>query len=120
MGNETVALALAASLQSEQRRSWECVLNLLEGSAIEEVKEKLKDRNLGTGTPRILFNFLNYLLWRDGLVSTNEEDEKRRKNFQFAYWNSVEHWYPQTPDDSMHDDWPKQDPSVDTFGNLFY
>lgn len=95
------------------------VLNLLEGSAIEEVKEKLKDRNLGTGTPRILFNFLNYLLWRDGLVSTNEEDEKRRKNFQFAYWNSVEHWYPQTPDDSMHDDWPKQDPSVDTFGNLF-
>ena len=55
------------------------VLNLLEGSAIEEVKEKLKDRNLGTGTPRILFNFLNYLLWRDGLVSTNEEDEKRRR-----------------------------------------
>lgn len=99
------------------------VLNLLEGIAIEEVREKLKNSDLytgGTGTPRILFNFLDYLLWRDGLVSTNEEDEKRRQNFQFAYWNSVEHWYPQTPDDSMHDDWPKQgDPSVDTFGNLF-
>lgn len=95
------------------------VLNLLENIAIEEVREKIEDRNLGTGTPRILFNFLNYLLWRDGLVSTHEEDEKRRKNFQFAYWNSVEHWYPQTPDDSMHDDWPEQPPSVDTFGNLF-
>ena len=36
------------------------VLNLLENIAIKEVKEKLKDRNFGTGTPRILFNFLDY------------------------------------------------------------
>lgn len=100
------------------------VLNLLENIAIEEVREKIEAPNLGTGTPRILFNFLDYLLWRDGLVSTHEEDEKRRENFQFAYWNSVEHWYPQTPDDSMLTDWLEkktsvETPSVDNFGNLF-
>lgn len=100
------------------------VLALLEGLASREIRlilEKFSDRDpdLGTGTPHILFNFLDYLLWRDGLVSTHEEDEKRRKNFQFAYWNSVEHWYPQTPDDSMRGDWLKENPSVDTFGNLF-
>ena len=102
------------------------VLALLEGLASREIRlilEKFSDRDrdpdLGTGTPHILFNFLDYLLWRDGLVSTHEEDEKRRKNFQFAHWNSVEHWYPQTPDDSMRGDWLKENPSVDTFGNLF-
>lgn len=99
--------------------SGQAVLNELEKLAINEVNDKMKDKDSGTGTPRILFNFLNYLLWREGLVSDNPEDEKRREKFQFAYWNSVEHWYPQTPDNSMKDDWPDQKPSVDIFGNLF-
>lgn len=95
----------------------QAVLTLLEGIAAHEVREKLPDMDKGTGTPRILFNFLDYLLWRkwhDCHIKTND---KARQKFQFAYWNSVEHWYPQNPDTSGAQE--KVWSSVDTFGNLF-
>lgn len=43
---------------------------------------------MGTRTPHLLFNYLDYLLWS----KNNNHPE-----FKFEFRNSVEHWYPQHP-----------------------
>lgn len=58
--------------------------------------------SLGVDTPHIVFNYLDYLLWRD----------ESAKDFEFEFRNSVEHWYPQHPESLS----PWND--VDMFGNL--
>ena len=105
------------------------VLGFLEEYSCKRVAEELKgvedykeyeDVSQGTATPRILFNFLDYLLWRDrewveDLTKDNDVDtvKKGLNNFKFSYLSSVEHWYPQNPEDGKS--WEK----VDQFGNLF-
>lgn len=61
----------------------------------------------GVGTPHIVFNFLDYLLWRDYWDGKGEP-------FDFEFRNSVEHWYPQHPSDGMFGEMER----VDRFGNL--
>lgn len=75
--------------------------------------QKLIDSTrLGTGTPHIIFNYLDYLLWK----------EKKSADFKFEYRDSVEHWYPQHPSDGTFDKWEEQDGQGrykrDYFGNL--
>lgn len=73
------------------------------------VKENFLDKGdfkLGVSTPHIVFNFLDYLLWK--------RDKNKYKDFEFEFRNSVEHWYPQNPSDGSFDSWD----DVDTFGNL--
>lgn len=62
--------------------------------------------NMGVDTPHIVFNYLDYLLWKE----TDEE-------FSFEFRNSVEHWYPQHPSEGTFDQWT-HDEGVDNFGNL--
>ena len=82
-----------------------------ENIAINAVKNSFfsvpeKDRRtLGVNTPHIVFNYLDYLLWK--------EDSNNYKDFSFEFRNSVEHWYPQHP--SEFDKW---EDGVDRFGNL--
>lgn len=64
------------------------------------------DYKLGVKTPHIVFNFLDYLLWKN--------DKKTYGDFEFEFRNSVEHWYPQNPSDGSFDSWD----SKDAFGNL--
>lgn len=64
------------------------------------------DFKLGVQTPHIVFNYLDFLLWKQN------KDEYR--DFEFEFRNSVEHWYPQNPSDSSFDSWNDKD----TFGNL--
>ena len=72
-------------------------------SAVNNSFFKIKGYDsLGVDTPHIVFNYLDYLLWRD------ESD----KDFEFEFRNSVEHWYPQHPESLS----PWND--VDMFGNL--
>ena len=59
---------------------------------------------MGLNTHRIVFNYLDYLLWKK---SPNDN-----KDFEFIFRNSVEHWYPQNPTEC--DKWEE----VDRFGNL--
>ena len=61
---------------------------------------------LGVQTPHIVFNFLDYLLWKD------KKDDY--KDFVFEFRNSVEHWYPQNPSDGSFNVWDQKD----MFGNL--
>lgn len=62
------------------------------------------DYKLGVKTPHIVFNYLDYLLWK----------EDPNVNFVFEFRNSVEHWYPQHPSKDTFVPWD----NVDTFGNL--
>ncbi|WP_297161459.1 DUF262 domain-containing protein [uncultured Porphyromonas sp.] len=77
--------------------------------ATEATKDFVTDRkyNLGVQTPRIVFNFLDYLLWK--------KDKGKYSDFQFEFHNSVEHLYPQNPsEDSSITRWDDKD----VFGNL--
>lgn len=65
---------------------------------------------LGVNTPHIVFNYLDYLIWK------KDPDNDNFKNFKFEFRNSVEHWYPQNPSEGMFDKWT--DGGVDRFGNL--
>ena len=60
---------------------------------------------MGVKTPHIVFNYLDYLIWKS--------DKNRYKDFVFEFRNSVEHWYPQHPSDGF-ESWKE----VDQFGNL--
>ena len=66
----------------------------------------------GVGTHHVIFNFLDFLLWK-----ANQKIE-----FNFEFRNSVEHWYPQNPNDQegcrRWDDKNENGKMVDRFGNL--
>lgn len=62
---------------------------------------------MGVNTPHIVFNYLDYLLWK--------VDPAKYSDFSFEFRNSVEHWYPQHPSEGSFDSWTD---GVDRFGNL--
>ena len=64
-----------------------------------------KDYSLGVNTPHVVFNYLDFLLWR----------KDRSIDFEFEFRNSVEHWYPRNPSEGTFDRW---EDDVDRFGNL--
>lgn len=75
--------------------------------------EAVKDNFLATGnyelgvqTPHVVFNYLDYLLWKS--------DKEAYKDFVFEFRNSVEHWYPQHPSDGTIEPWDGRN----VFGNL--
>lgn len=83
--------------------------NEAEGIAAKATKENFldgEDYKLGVTTPHIVFNFLDYLLWKN--------NKNTYSDFEFEFRNSVEHWYPQNPSDGSFDSWENRD----TFGNL--
>lgn len=65
---------------------------------------------MGVNTPHIVFNYLDYLLWRE-----DSRKEKKYSDFVFEFRNSVEHWYPQNPSEGTFEQWKD---GVDQFGNL--
>ena len=74
---------------------------------IQEIQEyEFGDYAFGVGTPHIVFNYLDYLLWKKA--------KKKHKDFVFEFRNSVEHWYPQHPSDGSIEPWDERD----VFGNL--
>ena len=77
--------------------------------AAKAVKENFLDLGnyeLGVQTPHVVFNYLDYLLWKGG--------KEKYEDFVFEFRNSVEHWYPQHPSEGTFETWDR----VDTFGNL--
>ena len=67
------------------------------------------DHELGVQTPHIVFNYLDYLLWKE-----DKGQDKKYTDFVFEFRNSVEHWYPQHPSEGTFEAWD----GIDTFGNL--
>ena len=86
-------------------------MNFLNQSSKDRMTDKYReykfgDYAAGVATPHIVFNYLDYLLWkRDGM---------KIGDFVFEFRNSVEHWYPQHPSDGTFKAWA----ACDTFGNL--
>mgnify|MGYP004507401887 CR=1 FL=1 len=92
--------------------------SVVEKIAIQTVKEDFLNQgemgfDLGVDTPHIVFNYLDFLLWR------KDQGNKRHKydDFTFEFRNSVEHFYPQHPSDRSLDEWSHKD-GLDYFGNL--
>lgn len=64
----------------------------------------------GVDTPHIVFNYLDYLLWKDA-------DHKTASSFVFEFRNSVEHWYPQQPSGDTFTKWSHEE-GLNNLGNL--
>ena len=95
-----------------ERIAAEAVAEGFFGRALEEMgaydlqEYKSEDYAFGVRTPHIVFNYLDYLLWKS--------DKEAYKDFVFEFRNSVEHWYPQHPSDGTIEPWDGRD----VFGNL--
>ena len=63
--------------------------SLEEMGAYDLQEYKSEDYAFGVRTPHIVFNYLDYLLWK--------ENKEKYEDFVFEFRNSVEHWYPQHP-----------------------
>jgi uncharacterized protein with ParB-like and HNH nuclease domain len=79
--------------------------------------------NKGTQVENFIFNYLDFVLWKDESLYTatlieNGNDRsifEKIKNFEFIFRSSVEHYYPQTPFENHE----KLDVEVlNNFGNL--
>ena len=80
---------------------------LLEEMGAYDLQEyKSEDYAFGVRTPHIVFNYLDYLLWK--------ENKEKYEDFVFEFRNSVEHWYPQHPSEGTFEAWDERD----CFGNL--
>lgn len=66
-----------------------------------------EDYSLGVNTPHIVFNYLDYLIWKG--------NSGKYHDFTFEFRNSVEHWYPRNPSGGTFEPWSD---GVDRFGNL--
>lgn len=91
---------------------FQCVIeNIAKENAIAFLQDD-KSLRQGVNTPRIVLNYLDYLLWAE------RENPNYKKldfaQFSFEFRNSVEHWYPQHPSEQSFAKWDE----VDRFGNL--
>lgn len=65
----------------------QCELLAKEALTLDLKELKQESYRMGTRTPHLLFNYLDYILWL----------QNPQVEFAFEYRNSVEHWYPQHP-----------------------
>ena len=86
---------------------------------------------LGVATPNIVFNYLDYILWRDRVWEGRKRSDRknahtdyelkypevRYDDFDFTFRTSVEHFYPRHPKNGA--EWKEDEcGGVDNFGNL--
>lgn len=95
--------------QDVDMTKFDTVIEDIAKQAVQEQFFEVRKRdtyNMGTRTPHIVFNYLDFLLW--------EKDPDKYADFTFTFRNSVEHWYPQHPSEDTFDPWDE----VNRFGNL--
>lgn len=114
----------------EHLNEQECELSKIDGESIlkclhmfmadqyEKLKinfEEIEMYKEGVNTPHFLLNFIDYLYWLSEEMSNS--GSKRIKDFDFRYWNSVEHHLAkQYAKDTIED---MEDNIIDCLGNLF-
>lgn len=82
--------------------------------------------NQGTSVENFIFNYLDYLLWKDYMKDKNffniekgqEIEDNRIKDFEYTFRSSVEHYYPQHPIDKSLTLKEEDAIWLDNFGNL--
>uniref|UniRef100_UPI003F494690 DUF262 domain-containing protein n=1 Tax=Niallia taxi TaxID=2499688 RepID=UPI003F494690 len=95
----------------------------LEDQLIGFAKERFKALTVkdtvfddGVNTPNYIFNFLDFVLWYQQKVEGMDHGIKANE-FEFKYRNSVEHFYPQNPNQAENHK-RLDDKSLNNFGNL--
>lgn len=85
--------------------------SLIQSAVKSDFLEKSDEEkfNMGLKTPHIVFNYLDYQIWKN--------NRRKFDKFVFEFRNSVEHWYPQNPSKGTFPKWKHED-GVDQFGNL--
>lgn len=87
-------------------------IQLLESESVS----KNNSYSLGTDTPHFIFNFIDYLYWVDSKNENKINKSYSIEDFDFKYWNSVEH--------HMAREWADRngitdkDEFIDNLGNL--
>lgn len=88
---------------------------IIEKYIIKEVNENFFNienaYSKGVDTHHIVFNYLDYLLWK------NYNNKENKEDFVFEFRNTVEHWYPQHPSKGSFEEWKEKD-ELNHFGNL--
>lgn len=84
----------------------------------DETITKENSYSLGTNTPHYIFNFVDYLYWVDSKNNTMINQKYSIKDFEFKYWNSVEHHMSREWAKRNIDKVPDKDNYIDCFGNL--
>lgn len=73
----------------------------------------------GLNTPHFLLNFIDYLYWVDSTRETvSFESSKLIKQFDFKYWNSIEHHMAREWAARNSEKVPQYDDYIDNLGNL--
>jgi uncharacterized protein with ParB-like and HNH nuclease domain len=83
--------------------------NRVKDALLEFDKTKDAYRNM----ERIVYTFLDYILWRDGYATA---DITPLSSWKFLFRNSLEHFYPQHPDKTEHQTLKEE--VLHSFGNL--
>ena len=106
-----IALALRELLDNQSCNLIKC----LERYCKDKLDESQYKDAFGFGVERIVFTYLDYLLYRDGYTYQSEEWIKPLSDeWQIQFRNSIEHFFPQHPLET--EKWESED--LDGFGNL--
>ena len=91
------------------------VLEILENYAQSKVDATGYKDASGFGFERIVFTYLDYLIYRDGYLYNGQEIIRPlSSDWQFQFRSSIEHFYPQHPTELS----PWADADLNCFGNL--
>jgi hypothetical protein len=106
-----ISLVLTKLLKNES-----CdIIDELEKYCQKKVEESNFESVNGFGFERIVFTYLDYLIYRDGYQYGGDEIISRMpENWEFQFRNSIEHFSPQNPVEEKR--WENED--LDGFGNL--
>ncbi len=87
--------------------------NILEKYCCEKISNSDYQNSKGFQIERIVFTYLDYLLWRDS-YSVDGQKVDIPSNYQYQYRTSIEHFFPQHPAEMTK--W--EDNDLNSFGNL--
>ena len=124
----TLQSCLRITYTSPKTMHWISVIlsNLLQNDKVDLItvlekycKKKVIDSDYensnGFGVERIVFSYLDYLIYRDGYSYNGQEIiQPFQDNWQFQFRSSIEHFHPQHPAEGEY--WEKED--LNGFGNL--
>lgn len=106
-----ITLVLSQVLADEETN----LIGILEDYCMKKVEESEYESSNGFGFARIVFSYLDYLIYRDGYGYAGKEIvAKMPENWQFQFRSSIEHFYPQDPIEG--EKWDAD--SLNEFGNL--
>ncbi len=93
------------------------LISELRDYAREKVKAAffdVEEQPQGFGIERIVFTYLDYLIWKEKL----RPESKSKANFTFTFRNSIEHFYPQNPNEEQRGKARVSQKNLHLLGNL--